>query len=136
MIHSPYGNYFIQTVMEVSEAKSREPIVKEIIKNIFQICNEKFSYNCIIKLLEYGTKNEKKKVLLKLMNPEKLVNIKRNKYFVAVISKLSECMSRNFLNHFIEVFNNFQKLELINNILISKLENFEKDKKRRSVDEI
>lgn len=121
MIHSPYGNYFIQTVLETSDAKQRENLVKDVVENIFSISNEKFSYNCVIKLLENGNKSEKKQTLLKLLNPERLLTIKRNKYLLNVVVKMTNYMSKNFLKHFIDLFNNYPKLESISSILFNKL---------------
>ncbi len=121
MIHSPYGNYFIQTVLETSDAKMRENLVKDVVENIFSISNEKFSYNCVIKLLENGNKSEKKLTLLKLLNPERLLTIKRNKYLLNVVIKMTNYMSKNFLKYFIDLFNNYPKLESISSILYNKL---------------
>ena len=121
MIHSPYGNYFIQTVLETSDTKMRETLFKDVIENIFSISNEKFSYNCVIKLLENGSKSEKKQTLLKLLNPDKLLTIKRNKYLLNVIVKMTNYMSKNFLKYFIDLFNNYPKLESISSILFNKL---------------
>lgn len=121
MIHSPYGNYFIQTVLETSDSKMRENLVKDVVENIFSIANEKFSYNCVIKLLENGNKSEKKQILLKLLNPERLLTIKRNKYLLNVVVKMTNYMSKNFLKYFVDLFNNYPKLESISSILFNKL---------------
>lgn len=128
IIQSPYGNYFIQTIMESASPEAREPVVKEIISDILSICNEKFSFNCVIKLLEFTSKAEKKKAIIKLLNPEKLLNIKRNKYLINVINKMTNYMSKNFLKNLSETFGRYPKLQTITNLFLTKLSSFDSSK--------
>jgi hypothetical protein len=111
----------------------RENIVKDILENIFSFSNEKFSYNCVIKLLEKGNKAEKKQTLLKLLNPEKLLTIKRNKYLLNVVTKMTNYTSKNYLKYFIEIFNSYPKLESISSILLNKFSTSSNSNDNKSV---
>ena len=121
IMQNPFGNYFIQTVIQYSSKIQIENLSEIIINESLTLCTQKYSSNCIIKLVEFGGKTEKKKLLKKLFFNEKITVLLKNKHVKNVILKCINLLDRDMLAYLIKLLENNVKLNMLSDLIKKKL---------------
>ncbi|KAG5519279.1 hypothetical protein PMAC_001904 [Pneumocystis sp. 'macacae'] len=67
LIRDQYGNYCIQHIIEKGEPEDRSKIISVVKGNIFRFSKHKFASNVVEKCITYGTEEEKKLLIDKIM---------------------------------------------------------------------
>lgn len=130
LIQNPYGNYFIQDILESippHEFKERELLNTEIINNILNLSTQKFSSNVVVKFLNNCcSQEEKKKSVINFFEFDQLSILKKNKYIITVTSKIVEFIPDNEIDHYLTELNKNPKLYFLSNVLITRVTGKEK----------
>jgi len=111
MLINPYGNYFVQFLIENSNNKEMIPIISYVTENLFSLSLNKYSSNVVIKILALCTERE---VLLMAKglfdDPSKLVPVCKDKYLKSVIFKLCKLIHKKDANEFLKGFYKYSVL--------------------------
>lgn len=119
-MQNPFGNYFIQTILENTDSKDREFINEIIINECFYLCSQKYSSNVVIKYIELSNKTEKTNFFNILFNKENFALIVKNKHVKNIIIKCINYIDDELINILINTIKNCSKLSSLYDILIKK----------------
>lgn len=120
-MQNPYGNYFIQEVIEKSTESERKPIVNEILANPFGLSAQKYSSNIVLKFVKYGSIKEKKQLYNLLLVPDKLAQSIKNSTIKKIALQCLDQMNLNELNYYVNTMKEHPTLSLLTDLINSKL---------------
>lgn len=113
----PYGNYFVQDLIELTSSIEREVLVSILSDSIIELGSCKYSSLVIIKLIGKASKSDLRKIFKKLFVPEKLSLCSKNKYLCTMIKKLSSRMTLNDRQNAGMLLEKYPKLKYIQELL-------------------
>lgn len=119
-MQNPYGNYFIQVILEKSTKKDREALSEVIISEAYYLSTQKFSSSVIIKFIEIAGKKELNKLFKKLLNPDKLADLIKSKHAKNVIFKCVSFMTPELAGSVLKNTPNTTKLTSLRNLLAQR----------------
>lgn len=120
-MQNPYGNYFIQEVIENSTESERKPIVNEILCNPFGLSAQKYSSNIVLKLVKYGSIKERKQLYNQLFVSDKLAQSIKNSTIKKIAVQCIDQMSLNELNYYLNSLKEQPALSTLTDLINSKL---------------
>ncbi len=106
-MQNPFGNYLIQVIIELSTKKEKESYFDIILENVLLLSCHKFSSNVVIKLFHNCTNSDRKLLFIRLMIPEKLMTLTKNKYLRLVISSILNMIPYDLV---FQIYNNFKNI--------------------------
>lgn len=133
VVNDPYGNYFIQTVLEVSKpdrsnSDERSKIIDILSENLEDHYTQKYSSNVIVKAIETSSEPEKISLIEKIFSCSRKPFSLSNKYEIKVIQKCIDSMDLKMLENCRETdFYNFRFKEVASlldarqNVLAAKI---------------
>ena len=124
LILNPYGNYFIQFILEHTDYKDRKSLAKILINNILEYSLSKYSSNVIFKFFETSSRSEKKKIIEKVLNPEELGQHKKIKGLYMIVNKCVELLPSEEVDIYLTKFKSSIKCQYVLDMLYLKKESY------------
>lgn len=118
----PYGNYFVQDLIEFSSKKERESITNLLTSHVIELGICKYSSLVIIKMVTCSSKVELKKLVKRLFIPEKLLANHKNKFLLALIKKVAEKMAIEDRKKVNDILEKNSKLKAVQDLLMNETE--------------
>lgn len=125
-MENPFGNYFIQEIVEISNESEREFILAAILIDPLRACSQKYSSNIVLKLLNCGTKREIVRLTRGIIAPEKLILSVANLNTKKILIHCFRLMQENEVEHYLSLLKHFPTLSVYVDAIISKLNNCNK----------
>ena len=91
LIIDQYGNYVIQSILLLNEAKSSSAIAMKIYDNVAYYSKHRYSSNVVEKCFDFCGKNERKKLAEKLSPPDILADLIMDEHGNYVVQKALSC---------------------------------------------
>ncbi|EMR10607.1 hypothetical protein PNEG_01310 [Pneumocystis murina B123] len=106
LIRDQYGNYCIQHIIEKGEPEDRSKVISVVKENILKFSKHKFASNVVEKCITYGTDEEKRLLIDKIMENDedgfpRLLPMMKDQYANYVIKKALDVASGDQLNKLI-----------------------------------
>lgn len=121
-MQNPYGNYFIQEIIENSTELERKPIISEILINPFGFTVQKYSSNIVLKLVKYGSSREKKQLYNQLFVSDKLAQSLKSSTTKKIVLQCLDQMNKNELANYVNSLNEHPALSSLTDLINSKLD--------------
>ena len=114
VIRNPYGNYLVQTVLDVGVydvalTKTVDDVKREVEEKFVELAMQKYSSNVVEKTLMFFSKQEIMKMILGLVEDDCLESVLRNTYGNYVIEKVITILNVNERKKVLDMIRYYKK---------------------------
>jgi hypothetical protein len=88
LVQDPFGNYVIQYILDLNDARFSEPLIRTFIGNVCSLSVQKFSSNVIEKCIRVADPEIRKALVAEVLNRSRLEKLLRDSYGNYVIQTI------------------------------------------------
>lgn len=88
LVQDPFGNYVIQYILDLNDARFSEPLIRTFIGNVCSLSVQKFSSNVVEKCIRVADPEIRKVLVTEVLNRPRLEKLLRDSYGNYVIQTI------------------------------------------------
>ncbi|EIW72686.1 hypothetical protein TREMEDRAFT_72846 [Tremella mesenterica DSM 1558] len=88
LVQDPFGNYVIQYILDLNDARFSEPLIRTFIGNVCSLSVQKFSSNVVEKCIRVADPEVRKSLVSEVLNRSRLEKLLRDSYGNYVIQTI------------------------------------------------